>query len=273
MVLNVWVVGFCVAILFFQIVAIPAIFFKRNDLADVVWGPAFVISALTAVHWGTLEGVSSLDKRSGIMLILLTVWAMRLFIHIGWRNLSHETEDIRYKKWRESWGRNWLWRSYLQVFVLQPLILYFFLTPVLYTISAPQGPMSWVAFSGVAVWVVGFIFESIADEQLRRFKANAANKGKFMIRGLWSWSRHPNYFGEVMQWWGMWLIVLDLPFGWLTIISPIGVTFLILKVSGVTMLEDTLKTRSGYSEYSSKISKFIPIPPAIYVLLHKARRT
>lgn len=260
--LNVWEVGFVTAFMLFQIVAVPAILLKKNDLADVLWGPAFVISAFAAAIWGTPEGFSSLSVRSLIMLSLLTVWAVRLFIHVGLRNLSHKSEDIRYNNWRKQWGKNWLWRSYLQVFVLQALILYCFLTPVLHSIASPHEPMSWIAWAGITVWLVGFFFESIADEQLRRFKSNPNNKGVLMTRGLWSWSRHPNYFGEVVQWWGIWLLVVDIPFGWASIISPLGVNYLILKVSGVTMLEDIMKTRVGYEEYAKKTSRFIPMPPS-----------
>ena len=259
--MNVWTVGFVTAILLFQIVAVPALLLRKNDLADVLWGPAFIISALAAAIWGTNDGFSSLTSRSLLLLSLLTIWATRLFIHVGWRNLSHRAEDIRYNNWRKQWGKTWLWRSYLQVFVLQPLILYCFLTPVLHAIASPQVPMSWIACAGLAVWLIGFFFESVADEQLRQFKSNPNNKGTLMTQGLWSLSRHPNYFGEVVQWWGLWMLVLELPLGWASIVSPLGVTYLILKVSGVSMLEDVMKLRPGFIEYARNTSKFIPMKP------------
>ena len=121
--------------------------------------------------------------------------------------------------------------------------------------------MSFFAWLGVFVVIFGFIFESLADEQLRRFKSNKANSGRLMTTGLWSWSRHPNYFGEVTQWWGFWLMAVELPYGWLTVISPIGVTYLILKVSGVSMLENLMKDRPGYADYAKKTSSFLPLPP------------
>lgn len=259
--MNVWSTGFFAVVLLFQIVCIPAVILKKNDLADVLWGPAFVLTALAAALWGTSDGISSLSLRSLILLSLLTIWATRLFVHVGWRNLSHKTEDVRYNNWRKAWGKNWLWRSYLQVFVLQALILYVFLTPVLLSIDTPATPLSLLGRFGLMVAVTGFLFESIADEQLRKFKANFENKGKLMTEGLWSWSRHPNYFGEVLQWWGIWLLVIDLPWGWATIISPIGVTYLILKVSGVSMLEDLMKNRPGFADYSARTSIFVPLPP------------
>lgn len=259
--MNVWWVGLYTAIVLFQIVSIPALILRKNDLADVLWGPAFLLTALAATHWGTDGGLASLSLRSIVMLTLLALWAVRLFIHVGWRNLSHRAEDVRYNNWRKQWGKHWLWRSYLQVFVLQALILYVFLTPVLLSVNTPDAQMTWVNWIGLFVGVSGFLFESIADEQLRQFKVQPENKGKLMTSGLWSWSRHPNYFGEVLQWWGIWLLVIDLPLGWATIVSPIGVTYLILKVSGVSMLEDLMKNRPGFTEYAAKTSIFIPMPP------------
>jgi steroid 5-alpha reductase family enzyme len=267
MTVNVWSVGFVVAIILFQLVSVPALLLKKNDLADVLWGPAFILTALAAAIWGVPDGLSSLSDRATAILILLTAWAVRLFIHVGWRNLSHKTEDVRYNNWRKAWGRNWLWRSYLQVFVLQPLILYLFLTPVLLTIAEARSTnLSWISGLGLIVAVSGFLFEAIADEQLRRFKRNSENKGKLMTEGLWSWSRHPNYFGEVLQWWGIWIMVIDLPLGWATVVSPIGVTYLILRVSGVSMLEDLMKFRPGFSEYARRTSIFIPLPPGLFKL-------
>lgn len=259
--MNVWSVGFMVAILLFQIVSVPALLLKKNDLADVLWGPAFIITAIAAATWGLENGLASLSTRSNIILSIVAIWAARLFIHVGWRNLSHITEDVRYNNWRKAWGKNWLWRSYLQVFVLQALILYVFLTPVLLSLNSPTSSLHWINWVGIILFIIGFLFESIADEQLRKFKAKPESKGKLMTTGLWSWSRHPNYFGEVLQWWGIWLLVVDLPWGWVTIISPLGVTYLILKVSGVSMLEDLMKSRPGYKEYAARTSEFIPLPP------------
>jgi steroid 5-alpha reductase family enzyme len=260
---NVWLAGFVASVMLFQVVAIPGLIFRRNDYADVLWGPAFTIAGLLAAAFGLQGGLAALDLRSILVLGLVGIWSVRLFLHVGVRNLSHSTEDVRYNNWRKQWGSNWLWRSYLQVFVLQALILYLFLTPVLHSIASTPIPLSWLAWLGVAVWVSGFLFESIADEQLRRFKAQPQNKGKLMTVGVWSWSRHPNYFGEVVQWWGIWIMVVDLPYGWATVLSPLGVTFLILKVSGVSMLEDLMRSRQGFSEYAQRTSIFFPWPPKV----------
>lgn len=259
--MNIWSVGFMVAFLLFQLVSIPALLLKKNDLTDVLWGPAFFISAAAAAAWGNENGLASLGPRSKLILLIIAIWALRLFLHVGWRNLSHKAEDVRYNNWRKAWGKNWLWRSYLQVFVLQAIILYVFLTPVLLALNSPASSLTWINWIGLLVFTAGFLFESIADEQLRKFKSGPDNKGKIMTSGLWSWSRHPNYFGEVLQWWGIWLLVIDLPWGWATIISPLGVTYLILNVSGVSMLEDLMRNRPGYKEYAAKTSEFIPKPP------------
>lgn len=258
----VWWPSFLMAMAIFQFVAIPALILRKNDLADVAWGPGFPLAAAAGVHWGYPGGWEGLDARAWIVLALISVWAIRLFAHVGWRNLSHPAEDVRYNNWRKEWGHTWLWRSYLQVFVLQPLILYVFLLPVLLILAHPAVPIGPLLWAGAAVWIFGFAFESIADEQLRRFKSNPQNRGHLMTTGLWSWSRHPNYFGEVTQWWGIWLIALELPYGWATVVGPIGVTYLILKVSGVSMLEDLIRKRPGYEEYAARTSEFIPLPPA-----------
>lgn len=257
---QIWLNGFFAAIVLFQIVAIPALILKKNDLADVLWGPAFPLSAFLAL-WFSNKNFADLDLRSILVLSLITVWAARLFFHVGLRNLSHREEDVRYNNWRKQWGTTWLWRSYLQVFVLQAFILYVFLTPVLLTLSSNPQTMSAMAWIGFIVWVIGFLFESISDEQLRKFKSKPESKGVLMTAGLWSWSRHPNYFGEVTQWWGIWLMVVELPNSWFTIISPIGVTFLILKVSGISMLEALMEKRAGFADYKKRTSIFFPLPP------------
>jgi steroid 5-alpha reductase family enzyme len=258
----VWWYGFLAAVILFQIVALPALVLKKNDLADVLWGPAFPLSAVVAAHFGLPNGLLGLSLRSKLILLVVSVWAFRLFIHVGLRNLSHRAEDVRYNNWRKQWGkRNEVWRSYLQVFVLQALILYLFLSPVLLSISTQYEKLSIPFFFGSAIWLFGFLFEAIADEQLRRFKTDESNRGLLMTRGLWSWSRHPNYFGEVVQWWGVWLMIADLPGAVVTLISPVGVTYLILKISGVEMLEKLMSVRAGYTEYVAKTSRFFPMPP------------
>lgn len=257
---SIWIWGFWISILLFQLTAVPALIFRKNDLADVLWGPAFPICAILSTALSGIE-FSSLDFRRSSVLALLIVWATRLFFHVGWRNLSHRKEDVRYAKWREEWGATWVWRSYLQIFVLQAFILYVFILPVLFILASPARPVGILAYFGFICWLVGLFFEGVGDEQLRRFKSDPRNKGKLMTSGLWSWTRHPNYFGEILLWWGIWLIAFELPNSWWTAVAPLGVTFLILKVSGVSMLEDFMRSRPGYAEYEKTVSKFFPRPP------------
>lgn len=256
----IWLCGLFASILVFQIVAVPALLLKRNDFADVLWGPAFPLCALLSLIFSG-ESLSGLDPRKILVLVLLAAWALRLFWHVGRRNLSHKQEDVRYAKWRREWGATAVWRSYLQVFVLQALILYVFLLPVFFIFSSPAQPLGALSVVGVICWLIGLFFEAVGDEQLRRFKSDPANKGKLMTTGLWSWTRHPNYFGEVLLWWGVWLIAVELPGAWWTVIAPVGVTFLILRVSGVSMLEELMRSRPGYAEYEKRTSVFFPWPP------------
>jgi steroid 5-alpha reductase family enzyme len=259
---DVWLYGFLAAMVIYQVAAIPALILKKNDLADVTWGPAFPLSAAAAILFGA-GGFSNLDTRSLIIFVLIALWGLRLFIHVGRRSLSTRQEDVRYHNWRLQWGTNQVWRSYLQVFVLQPLILYIILTPVLLSVASPSEPLGVAAQIGIAAWALGFFFETISDEQLRRHKLDPANKGRLMTSGLWSWSRHPNYFGEVLQWWGVWLMVTEIPYGWATLVSPLMMTFMILKVSGVSMLEDLMRDRPGFADYARRTSIFFPRPPKV----------
>jgi steroid 5-alpha reductase family enzyme len=229
---------------------------KRNDLADVVWGIGFVIASIVAVF-----NAAAITPRTLVVFGLVVLWGVRLAIHIGMRNARKE-EDPRYRKWRQEWGRHATIRSFVQVFLFQGYLVLLVLVPVTYIIQRGGGGnlrlLDWV---GIAVWVVGFIFEAVGDYQLQRFKGDPANKGKIMNRGLWRYSRHPNYFGEVTLWWGVYLIALSVPGGWLTIIGPATITFLILGVSGIPLLEKHYEGRAEFQEYKRRTSAFFPMPP------------
>ena len=243
-----------------QVVALFALIKKRNDYADVFWGPGFVVAACGAliVLWISKENFS-LGVREITILTCVSFWALRLFFHVGLRTIRKSQEDIRYLNWRKEWGATWIWRSYLQVFVLQGLILFVIATPILYAFEKSPREISGLDafYLGLIIWLIGFLFESIGDAQLEKFKANPANKGQIMTQGLWSWSRHPNYFGEVAQWWGIFLMAVDSSGLWL-IISPITITFFIMKVSGVPMLEKLMESRPGFQEYKNQTSAFFP---------------
>jgi steroid 5-alpha reductase family enzyme len=227
----------------------------RNDIADVAWGLGFILAAVVSLFYG---GVSS--PRGLVVSALVLLWGTRLALHIHARNRG-KGEDPRYRQWREEWGRWFVLRSFLQVFMLQGLLLVVVATPVVFMNGSPATPLSWLDALGLLIWLTGFVFEAVGDWQLLRFIRNPANKGKLMTSGLWRYSRHPNYFGEVTLWWGLWLMSLNLPGGWWTVVGPLTISFLILKVSGIPMLERHYEGRADFQAYKGRTSPFFPLPP------------
>lgn len=225
---------------------------KRNDVADIAWGLGFVVMGWIAFTF------SDYSMRSVLVNVLVTVWGVRLAWHIARRNLR-KPEDSRYAAWRASWNYFYL-RSYVQIFLLQGVFLYIILLPVSFIHASASVPLTLLDATGAAIWIIGFLFESVSDHQLKQFLKDPAHKGKIMDQGLWAYSRHPNYFGEVLQWWGIFLIAMSLPFGYITIIGPLLITFLILCVSGVPMLEKKYAGRSDFEAYKKRTSVFVPFP-------------
>ena len=227
----------------------------RNDIADVAWGLGFILAAAVSLLAG-----GAYPLRGLLVSGLVLVWGIRLAVHIHSRNRGRG-EDPRYRAWREEWGRWFVLRSFLQVFMLQGILLLLVALPVLFVNQAPPAPLGWFDLLGLVIWLTGFCFEALGDWQLRAFISNPANKGRLMTGGLWRYTRHPNYFGEVTLWWGIWLMTLALPGGWLTVVGPITITFLILKVSGIPMLEKPYQDRPDFQEYQHRTSAFFPLPP------------
>ncbi len=233
---------------------------RRNDLADIAWGLGFVLVAVVSQLFNSHAG--DLSKLS---VALTTVWGLRLSTHILLRNRG-KNEDFRYAKWRHDWGKYFYLRSYLQVFILQGFLLFLVSLPVILTAGrsyATDLPV-W-ALAGLVTWLTGFFFEAVSDLQLSHFVSNPKNKGKIMTKGLWKYSRHPNYFGEVTQWWGLWLILcattLPVSYKLLGLIGPVTITTLILFVSGVPLLEKKYAKNADYKKYAAKTSKFLPLDP------------
>lgn len=231
---------------------------KRNDVADIAWGLGFVMMAWTSYF---LLGDSTM--RGLLANILVSIWGLRLAWYIYARNKNKE-EDYRYLAWRKEWGKWFYPRSYLQVYLLQGFFLFLIILPVLIINKTAGYTLGAIDFIGVTIWVIGFYFETIGDAQLARFIKNPANKGKLIQSGLWAYTRHPNYFGEVTQWWGLWLICLSVSGGWLGIIGPITITFLILKVSGIPMLEKKMAEHPDFAEYKQRVSVFFPLASKHY---------
>ena len=183
--------------------------------------------------------------------MLISVWGIRLAWHIHTRNKG-KGEDYRYLAWRNQWGKWFLLRSYFQVFVLQGIFLYIIILPVLFINKSEDTPIIWLDILGMLIWMIGFYFEAVGDAQLIRFKNNPNNKGKLLQEGLWSLTRHPNYFGEVVQWWGIGVVALAIQDGWMGLIGPITISFLILKVSGIPMLEKNMESHPDFENYKNK---------------------
>ncbi len=227
---------------------------KDSSIVDIFWGAGFVITgwvyyALTPDGFG---------PRKLLLMILVTLWGLRLSGYIGWRNIG-KGEDYRYQEMRKKAGAEWWWRSYLKVFILQGVLMWIISVPLLagQVISGHAG-LTFFDVLGVIVWAIGFFFESAGDFQLARFKADPENKGKLLTSGVWRYTRHPNYFGDAAQWWGFYLIALANG-GWWAIFSPIMMTLLLIKVSGVALLEKSLKnTKPGYEEYVRTTNAFVP---------------
>lgn len=225
---------------------------KRNDVADVAWGLGFVLLAWTSFLLGPAQ-----SPRGFIVGLLISVWGIRLAWHIHTRNRG-KAEDYRYATWREEWGRWFYLRSYLQVYILQGILLFLIVCPVLLINKSIDTDFNYFDLLGVAVWLLGFIFESVGDAQLARFIKDPVNKGNLIQTGLWRYTRHPNYFGEVTMWWGIWLVALSVPYGLLGIIGPLTITVLILKVSGIPMLEKKMALNPDFAAYKKRTSVFIP---------------
>jgi steroid 5-alpha reductase family enzyme len=225
---------------------------NRNDIADMAWGLGFIVIALSLL----IQRGFALDHL-GIITLLISIWGLRLAYHI-FRRLVSKPEDRRYLAWREQWGKWFFIGSYLQVFLLQGLFMVMISMSTIVASQYLAVSLSWLSYLGVAVWMVGFYFESRGDYELKQFVSDPANHGKLMQTGLWAYTRHPNYFGEVTQWWGIFLIVASLPLGLWALISPLTITLLILFVSGIPMLEAKYVGRPDWEEYKRRVSVFVP---------------
>ncbi len=228
---------------------------KDASIADIAWGLVFV-----GIAWASWA--AGVGGTAGLVAALaVTVWGLRLAIYIGIRNLGHG-EDRRYQAMRAKRpGTFWLW-SLFGVFVLQGILALIVSLPVQSLGSvgdASPGPITWV---GVAVFIAGLAFEAVGDAQLAAFKRDPGNQGQVMDRGLWRYTRHPNYFGDALLWWGIWLIAVGSGAAWWSLVGPALMTFLLVRVSGVKLLEsDLAERRPGYAEYIRRTSSFIPRPP------------
>jgi len=244
------------AVLLMWLISIPI---RDASIIDMFFG--VILFAIAAVSFLSGDGAPG---RKLLLIVLVGAWCLRITVHLIKRNWGHG-EDPRYTKLR-SWvkdDRSFYWLSLRKVFLLQGVVLWLTSFPLqvsmVYTEPAELG---WPAMTGIVLWTLGFLFESIADVQLKRFRANQANRGTVLQTGLWKYSRHPNYFGELCIWWGLFLIACDNPIGILSIIGPLVYSYVVINVTGQRTLDRKLaKEKPGYREYIKTTSGLIPMPP------------
>lgn len=228
-----------------------SVFLKRNDLADIAWGLGFVILCLFHATTKTIHPAAL------VCYLLVCTWGLRLTIFLFLRN-SNKPEDFRYAQWRREWGK-WVYlRSFLQVYLLQAFFLLLIISPVLFAASIDESEWTGYTVFGSMVWLVGFYWQSVGDYQLRKFVKSRRSEEEIMNRGLWKYSRHPNYFGEIVMWWGIYIIVLPFSGSLYWIVGPITITLLIRYVSGVPMLEHRYEKNENYQAYKKQVPTLFP---------------
>lgn len=230
----------------------------RDDVADVLWGSLFVLVA--AVSYGIYHRLFEGASAALFVTILVVVWAVRITLHVGRRFARSTQEDPRYVELRRKFHGSAAAQSYMRVFLLQGILALIIASPVV-LVNASEQPLSPLVWAGGALWLIGFLWELVADRQLSSFVRKPTNKGKLMTIGLWRYSRHPNYFGELVQWWALGFIALLVPYGWVGLLGPLLLTFLIVKVSGVPLAEARASTKPDWDTYKSATSVLIPLPP------------
>jgi steroid 5-alpha reductase family enzyme len=253
----IWLTGLAAAAALMSVVWVASVVRRDASLVDRVWGLAFVVLAWTYWAVGAAPGT-----RPGLALALVTVWGLRLTAFITWRNWGHG-EDPRYAAMRAQRPGTFAGRSLVTVFLLQAVLAWLISAPLLAAVAVAGGPLGVLDAVAVGLWVVGFVFEAGGDWQLSRFRADPANRGRVMDRGLWRWTRHPNYFGDTVVWWSF--LALGLAVGaWWSVAGTLLMTFLIVRVSGVALTDRRMarssSPREGYEEYVRRTNAFFPGP-------------
>ncbi|WP_460857405.1 DUF1295 domain-containing protein [Nocardiopsis coralliicola] len=228
----------------------------RHSVVDVAWGASFAaVAAVTAI-----ASIGDGDPlRTGLACGLAAVWGLRLAVHIARRDHG-QGEDPRYEALLSRAPGSRDAYALRTVYLLQGAIVLVVALPVQVAAFAP-GPAGPLAAAGAGIWAVGLFFEAVGDAQLARFKADPANRGALMTRGLWAWTRHPNYFGDACVWWGLFLIAADAWPGVLTAVSPLLMTYLLTRGSGKRLLEERMRGRPGWDAYAAATPGFFPLPP------------
>ncbi len=231
-----------VIFIFMNLFYFVSLILKRKDIADFAWGIGFIVVSIF-----NLIASDNFQKTKIIITFLVFMWGIRLASYIYFRNKGKK-DDFRYASFKN---------SYLSVFMLQGVLMFLVTLPVtLY--NRFDGGVALISFIGLLIWILGFYFESVGDLQMYYFKKDSKNKGRIMNQGLWSYTRHPNYFGEITQWWGIWILTIGSTYWYLGLIGPLTITYLILKVSGIPMLVKKYEGNKEFEKYKSKTSAFFP---------------
>jgi steroid 5-alpha reductase family enzyme len=252
--LEIWFQALALIIIMMSLLWIVSIIIKNVSIVDLFWGFGFVFAA---AFYFLKTGVP--EPRKIILLSLVTLWGARLSLYLTWRNAG-KGEDFRYKQFRMEYGeKRYWWISFFQTFLLQGILMWLISAPLLGAqYYGPEYPLGFADFFGIVLWIIGFSFEAGGDWQLAKFRSDPANKGKVLNTGFWYYTRHPNYFGDSAVWWGFGLLCLSAG-GILPVFGSILMTALIIKVSGVALLEKSLKDQKPqYKEYIEKTSAFLP---------------
>jgi steroid 5-alpha reductase family enzyme len=252
--LGLWLEGLAVIVPLMALAWLLSLRLHNVSIVDALWSVMFVLATGCYALAGALHSTRTL-----LILVLVALWSARLALYIAWRNHGLG-EDRRYQQIRARNNPGFEWKSLYLVFGLQALLAWFISLPLLAAAHSGSA-LGLLDLAGALLWALGFCFETVGDAQLSRFKANPANRGQVMEHGLWRYTRHPNYFGEFCLWWGYYLIALSAG-GWWSLPAPLLMSLLLLKVSGVTLLEqDIAERRPGYREYVQRTSAFVPRAP------------
>lgn len=249
----VWL-GLAAAVALMTVAWVVSLLRRDAGLIDICWGPGFVL-----VSWVYLLSGDTSSLRGALVLGLVTLWGLRLGLHIAWRSRGKD-EDYRYAEMRRKWGRRFPLVSLFTVFLFQASLLWLLSIPLDRAIASTT-PVRWIDGIGMLLCLAGLVIETTADLQLTRFRADPANRGRVLNHGLWRYSRHPNYFGDAVVWWGFGVFAVAAG-AWWTLYAPAAMTWLLVRVSGVPLLEERLKkTRPAYRDYVERTSAFVPWPP------------
>lgn len=232
----------------------------RYDILNVVWGLACAAIALVAF---VVHGHQAMLGVQALVLILVSIWGVRLYVHLHRSWIKRHVEDKRFRQLRRDYAKKpggIAWNMYSKVYLVQAIWALIVSMPIVIVMGSEYVVAGWWAVIGAAIWFAGFGFEAISEHQLRLFRTNPANKGKIMMSGLWRYTRHPNYFGEMLQWWGIFVIAWSVPYGWAGFLGPLVITWLLV-FSGIPVRERRFRRRKGWEAYRRRTSKLLPMPP------------